>query len=135
MIPANKSHIARFKNDDSSFRKYSELPVIAWDDDGHALVVDAERGCLIRANRYKNFHNVEEAEFDVVTAVPGGGWQAVFERPDGTRFADPTIAWKIHTNGYIVGVGQRDRDGTYENQSEFPGFIQYLAPGEEIEGA
>ncbi|WP_405634690.1 hypothetical protein OHB53_11255 [Streptomyces sp. NBC_00056] len=42
MIPASQPHVPRFRNGEDSRLKHSELPVIAWDDEGHALVVDSD---------------------------------------------------------------------------------------------
>ncbi|WP_428956170.1 hypothetical protein [Streptomyces sp. cg35] len=131
MIPASASYNALFKRDEDGPQEYSSLPVIAWDDEGRALVVDLERGKLMPASGYKGFERLVEADERAVAAVPGAGWSALLKRPDGTTYTDPTIAWRIDVNGYVEGVGMSSRDGVRDDQSLMPYFVRYLAPGEE----
>ncbi|MFF2475117.1 hypothetical protein [Streptomyces sp. NPDC058066] len=130
MIPANEPYLARFKREDDRLLKHAELPVIAWDDEGHALVVDLGRGILVRANSYKDFDGLAEDGARVVAAVPGAGWRAVFKGEDGSRRIEPVVAWKIEANGYTHPVGVH-ADGLHEDQTHVPDFDQVVAPGEE----
>ena len=52
MIPANRGWVAVFENDD---RPNHTKPVVAWDDNGAALILDEKLGALRPARDFTNF--------------------------------------------------------------------------------
>lgn len=130
MIPAQHPYQARFKHAMNSGKtRYSHKPVIAWDDDGHALVADESRGCLVMASSYSNFDGVSESRDPVVGVIPGGGWRALYN-DDGKASVDPLIAWLVHPDGSVVPV-DTDNDGITSIPTEVSNFVRLLPPGEE----
>jgi hypothetical protein len=85
VIAAQPGHVARFENGETR-------PVVAWNVEGEALVVDGDE--LRLADLMVGFAGVEE-EQRIVGAVPGGGWRV--RDVDGDEFA--VIAWVIDTEG------------------------------------
>ncbi|MFK4146241.1 hypothetical protein [Streptomyces sp. NPDC004065] len=55
---------ARFKGDGeiAGEEEFSYEPVVAWSDEGHALIVGYEEGTLFRANIVGTFAGIAEAE-------------------------------------------------------------------------
>ncbi|WP_420032281.1 hypothetical protein ACN2WE_05305 [Streptomyces sp. cg28] len=129
MIPAAQPYRARFKHEKGGRASYTFLTVIAWDDDGHALVVDSKRGLLVRASSYGNFDTLWEGDNPVVGAIPGGGWAAVFKEDDGTLEIDPLVAWHVYPNGTLSPVTM-ERGGMTEDPTDATNFERLLAPGE-----
>lgn len=130
MIPSNNEYVARYKHErDNGRTYYVDKPVVAWGEDGEALVADEKRGRLTLADSYSNFVGLDAADHPVVAAVPADGWSAVFEE-GGALHTDPLVAWLIHSNGSVTpaGVG---RDGLSDDPTTIGNFVQLIAPGEE----
>ncbi|MEV5015396.1 hypothetical protein ACIGW1_18495 [Streptomyces sp. NPDC053780] len=51
---------ARFRQDEVG--EFAYEPVIAWDDEGHALIIGHEEGSLYRANIVQTFAGIADAE-------------------------------------------------------------------------
>lgn len=134
MIPAH-GYAARFKIDQPNGRHYhNNRPVIAWGDDGEALVLDTKTGRLVPASSYRNFAGIVEVRAPIVAAVPAQGWSAVFREADGSLITDPLVAWTIDADGTAAPVGT-SRDGLSDDPTTIGNFVQLLAPGEQPEGA
>lgn len=58
MIPATRPYEARFETEDGT-DNYVQ-PVIAWDSEGYALVVNHSQGWLTRATDIPNFRGLVE---------------------------------------------------------------------------
>lgn len=93
MIPAH-GHLAWFGDTKC-------LPVVAWDDDGHALVSDG-KGALVRASSFSDFDRVEGTSGVEEHAIPGGGWFAEYRIPGQIRRKAPVVAWQINELGFGV---------------------------------
>lgn len=114
IIPAVQPYEARYAHEgiaDPNGKPrvaYSTKPVIAWSDDGRALVVNDD-GRLVPADTWRNFHDVAPADPRVVAAVPGGGWIAEYANDDGSTHSSPIVAWNVYEDGTCIPV---DTDGT-----------------------
>jgi len=108
MIPAHPStkYVASYEQpsvtgDGKGIR--FQLPVVAWSDDGEALVAQAGKlvpaadvdGCL----GFQMLPTVEPG-----ATVPGGGWRCEVTEEDGTVWSAPVIAWTIREGGWGVPV-------------------------------
>jgi hypothetical protein len=88
-------------------------PVVAFDDDGHALVL-GDRG-LVAAEALAGFQSLAKAVHN--TVIPGAGWIAAVplddeSLDDPTRFLHvPVVAWLIDDDGDGVALVARS-DGT-----------------------
>lgn len=128
MIPANPGHRARFNHDDGT-HSHSK-PVLAWDANGAALVLDEKHGGLRPARDFTNFNRVTEDNENVtVTAVPGGGWQFEYADDEGGTFRAPVVAWAIDSQGWAHPIGA-DQEGGYGMPEEASNFRRLVEPGE-----
>lgn len=113
MIPANHPYEATYAHegnagpDGKPRRHYTTKPVIAWDDDGRALVV-GDKGRLVPASTWRNFHDVRPCDAEVIAAIPGGGWIAEYTNPDGTVHTSPIVTWIVRSDGSCAPL---DTDG------------------------
>lgn len=103
MIAANPGHIALFK-DDNGHHSHSK-PVLAWDTNGAALVLDEKHGTLRPARDFANFNRVTEDDtLPTVAAIPGGGWEFEYADDEGDTFRAPVVAWAIDIKGYAQPI-------------------------------
>ncbi|MGP3777102.1 hypothetical protein ACTWJ8_40340 (plasmid) [Streptomyces sp. SDT5-1] len=76
-------------------------PVVGWDDEGYALVVDWETGRRVRAIEVEGFHALDDATAkreDVCTVLPAQpGWQL----RDAKGHVRPIVGWTV--NGFGCG--------------------------------
>lgn len=76
------------------------LPVVAWDDDGFAMVVEPKRGGLVRARTFGNFDGIREG-LEPHQILPGGGWLAEWrDSGDGSTWTEPVVAWRVFAGGW-----------------------------------
>lgn len=135
MIPATTPFVAHFNEHarpGGGRTIPTTKPVIAWDDDGRALVVDDKTGRLTRADSYKNFGGVEQATSSYVTAVPGGGWRLAWKQTDGTEYMEPVLAWAIDGNGYGQAISA-DADGLVDTVESHDGNPRFIPPVADVE--
>lgn len=104
MIPDNGRHAASFRygSKDSGGYSWMSKPIVAWDDEGYALIAGEESskaGRLVRACTFSNFHGITDADPVYVAAVPGGGWQVAWPQDDGTEYVEPVVAWALKDDG------------------------------------
>ncbi|WP_331736549.1 hypothetical protein OG426_54770 (plasmid) [Streptomyces canus] len=104
MIPAEQPYEARYKHEKNGKATYTSKPVIAWDDDGQALIVDERTGRLVPASNDGSFLGVSEGQHPVVAAIPGAGWRARYKNPDGTTTTDPLLAWIVRSDGSLTPI-------------------------------
>ncbi|WP_261565317.1 hypothetical protein [Frankia gtarii] len=98
MIPAH-GWAARFnaqRGDGNPYRTTER--VIAWDDDGQALVVDKAAGKLVLAAQIDGFTGID-VDDHLVSALPGGGWMGEFRGAGGTTHHEPVIGWTVLAPG------------------------------------
>lgn len=71
--------------------------VLAFDEDGNALVIDEKEGKLKPANSYSNFLGLYQLDDErtFVGAIPSGGWQV----QDGDRPVEPLVGWALTVEG------------------------------------
>lgn len=135
MIPATRPHTAYFKHeqtgpDGKTHTTYSDLPVIAWDEDGYPLVT-GKHGRLVVAGSYGNFLYVTEADGGhVVAAIPGGGWRAAWKQNDGTEFVEPVLAWLVQADGIVKPVSA-DVEGDVDVIEGDPDRVRLIAPNQQ----
>lgn len=134
MIPApHTPYVARYRQENKATAStyYTTKPVVAWDDDGAAQVVDQRTGRLVDASSYSNFASVMEADtVSVVAAIPGGGWLAEYQNDDGTTFTMTIVAWNVRADGSIDAVCT-DAGGVNGDPTDDEGFVRLYLPAEE----
>lgn len=135
MIPATTPYVARYRQtfdrpDGSQGSYIADKPVIAWDDDGEALVAASERGRLVLASGYSNFEGLDTADPHVVAALPGAGWLAEYKEDDGTLFRFPVTAWLVSSDGSCKPV-KVDADGYSDDARDSANFVRLITPGEQ----
>lgn len=79
--------------------KYYEkvVPVVAWDDDGHALVADDSSGRLVRAADELGFMELRN-DPKAVAMIPGGGWSVSLGHGEPDL---PVVAWALRADGRV----------------------------------
>lgn len=131
MIPALQPYDAVFKNPGEGKPSTNKLPVIAWDDEGNALIALAEGGTLAAANRNPNFICVQPARRNAVGVIPGGGYRVVFKQEEGHYVAD-VLGWVVDEDRYTEPLWA-DEEGTVYSLDDY-GFERLLVPGESFPG-
>ncbi|MET9810867.1 hypothetical protein [Streptomyces halstedii] len=134
MIPAQHPYEANYKQQVDGRTVYRSKPVIAWDDEGQALVVDERSGRLVPANDRRTFTGLSEGVHPVVAAIPGGGWSARYKNEDGTFTMDPLVAWTVRSNGTLAPV-DTDPTGLCDDPTTMGNFDGLVAPGAETRTA
>ncbi|MEU0990291.1 hypothetical protein [Streptomyces sp. NPDC005953] len=130
MIPAQHPYEAHYKQEEGGRTVHRSKPVIAWDDEGQALVVDERSGRLVPANNGRAFTGLSEGVHPVVAAIPGGGWSARFKNSDGSSIIDPLVAWTVQSNGTLTPV-DTDLTGLCDDPTTMANFDGLVAPGTE----
>jgi hypothetical protein len=133
MIPAHHPYVARYAHKATAPNgklrtHYTTKPVIAWDDDGHALV--AGDRTLVRADSWTNFADLCEGTAKVIAAFPGGDWKAEFRNDDGSVFSCPITAWVVKDDGDCTPL-HADGEGWCDNPSEAGNFVRLYHPDDE----
>lgn len=131
MIPATQPYEANFRHGEKGSFSFTTKPVIAWDDEGRALVVSDQTHRLVQAESYRNFHGVSEAGGPVVAAIPGGGWSAVYRQDDGSQAADPVLTWLVRVDGTVTPI-DTDGQGVSEEPAQSGNFVQLLPPSVDL---
>ncbi|MEW2071885.1 hypothetical protein [Streptomyces sp. NPDC007346] len=128
MIPAQHPYQADYQQEENGRTSYRSKPVIAWDDEGQALVVDERSGRLVPANNGRTFTGLSEGGHPVVGAIPGGGWSVRFKNSDGTFTEDPLVAWTVRSDGTLTPV-DTDSEGECQPSTAMSNFDGLVAPG------
>ncbi|MFE7579487.1 hypothetical protein ACFU5Z_32545 [Streptomyces sp. NPDC057521] len=134
MIPAQHPYEANYQQERDGRKVYRSKPVIAWDDEGQALVVDERSGRLVPANNDRMFIGLSEGGHPVVAAIPGGGWSARFKNEDGTFSVDPLVAWTVRSDGAVIPI-DTDISGVCDASTATSNFDGLIAPGAEARTA
>ncbi|WP_041254972.1 hypothetical protein [Frankia sp. EAN1pec] len=96
----------------AEFHNRTNARVIAWNNDGQALVVDKAAGRLVPAAQFEGFEGLE-VDDHIVAALPGDGWMGEF-RSGGSTFHEPVIGWRV----LHLGIGDPffgDDQGYFEH--------------------
>lgn len=114
MIPATVPYTAVYKRQIQKGAPYyyDRQPVIAWSDDGEALVASAD-GDLVPASRSAAFVHVDKVDTAFIAVIPGGGWRIEWPQEDGTTLTEPVLAWGIDADGWGKPL-MTDVDGSVE---------------------
>ncbi|MGV9242643.1 hypothetical protein [Streptomyces sp. NPDC003710] len=130
MIPATRPFDARYRQANGDRTYFTTKPVIAWSDDGTALVPDPKTGRLVDADSYSNFAGLIAADAEVVGVIPGGSWRAEHSTDDGDVESTPVLAWLVHTDGsYTPTIA--DRDGYTDDPTTASNFVRLYQPEEQ----
>ncbi|MFF6939981.1 hypothetical protein [Streptomyces lavendulae] len=133
MIPATQPHEARYKHttehpNGTTTTHYTTKRVIAWDDDGHPLVV-GRAGTLDRATSWSNYHDIGACPVPVVAVIPGAGWQGEYKSDDGAVFTWPITVWAISADGSCKPLAV-DALGDTDDARDSENFVRLIPPGE-----
>ncbi|MDX3235682.1 hypothetical protein PV392_08275 [Streptomyces sp. ME03-5709C] len=133
MIPApHAPYEASYRHENGGRPYLTSKPVIAWDNDGTALVPDEKTGRLRAADSYSNFAGVAPAKVPAVGILPGGTWRAEFRDDDGGVVSNPVLAWLVHADGSCVPT-VADADGYADDPTTASNFVRLFQPEEEQE--
>ncbi|MFC7973903.1 hypothetical protein ACFUT3_01385 [Streptomyces cinereoruber] len=136
MIPATTPYVARYRQTadlpNGTQGSYTiDRPVLAWNDDGHALVAADERGQLVPASGYSNFDGVMPAEPHIMAVLPATGWLAQYKDDgDGSIFTRPVLAFLVKSDGGCRPV-MVDSQGFTDDARDSENFVQLIDPGEQ----
>lgn len=120
MIPTNVPYTATFRTtrpvrDGGTREVWKDRPVIAWDEDGYALVV-GNHG-LVRAANLDGYEGLSEgSDSRVVGAIPADGWRIAWKLDDGQEPTDRILLWLVKADGMVEPVWV-DPDGDAEGVS------------------
>jgi hypothetical protein len=88
------------------------LPVKAWADDGHPMVIGKQG--LVRADSLGKVLEVDDGGdgyCHIVGAVPGGGWAVRDCTAAGPMPSVPVIAWTVRADGTATAVAPDGEGG------------------------
>ncbi|GAA3256010.1 hypothetical protein [Streptomyces lavendulae] len=133
MIPATQSHEARYKHttehpNGTTTAHYTSKRVVAWDNDGHPLVVGRDN-TLCRASSWGNYHDVDLSAARVVAVIPGAGWRGEYKNDDGEVFTWPITAWSISADGHCTPLAV-DALGDTDDARDSENFLRLIPPGD-----
>lgn len=115
MIPANHSYEAVYEGK-------LPKPVVAWDKNGNALVIDPRHNELTDAANLPGFLALEKKE-RTVAALPPGAWVAQFkDDDDGSVWSTPLIGWAVHDDGTATPL-IATADGLADNPDGDANFV------------
>ena len=129
MIPAPPGLVALYKHGKPAH--HTEKAIIAFDDDGHPLVIDddgkRDKTRLIRAGAYANYDGMTEDPHPPLAALlPAGGWRVEFTLDDGTKWSEPLVGWALKGGGVVPLT--TDCDGVVDDFDLYSGNYRILSP-------
>jgi hypothetical protein len=104
VIPAPPGLVALYKHD--SPEHHTEMTIVAFDDDGHPLVIDKNgkrnKTQLIRADSWANYDGMADDPYPSITAImPAGGWRVEWTDSDGTIWSEPLAGWGLKGDAVV----------------------------------
>lgn len=106
MLRAQPGWVAVFQRETSEFEE--KLPVVAWDENGHAMVVDEHKGMLTKADRRDDFKCLKDDHSPPIVAImPADGWRCAITN-DGAEEDTPLVGWGLTATGDVVPLGIDD---------------------------
>ncbi|MFF4347560.1 hypothetical protein [Streptomyces sp. NPDC001530] len=122
MIPAH-GYEASYRHENNGRAHFSAKPVIAWGDDGAAMVADMETGRLRDADTWSNFAGLRKADTPLVGVIPGDGWRAEIRTDAGDTDFRPILAWTLDAEGTCTPL-VADSDGYAEDATRGENFTR-----------
>jgi hypothetical protein len=89
----------KFESGPPAFRSMEE-PVVAFSDDGEAMILEEHTGQLRAASSYTDFISVRLAPGPFVAVVPGGDWVADVTYQDGVEERRRVVGFGIGADGF-----------------------------------
>jgi hypothetical protein len=123
MIPATARYEARYRHENNGHAYFTTKPVVAWGDDGAALVADMKTGRLRDADSWSNFAGLAKGDVPLVGAIAGAGWRAETRTDTGDTDSRPILAWTLDVEGTCTPL-VADADGYAEDATGGEGFIR-----------
>lgn len=136
LIPAPSGTTARFKHEHDGNTHFSERPVIAFDDDGNALIHDGRRSRdLIPARCLGNYAGLSAEPSGVCYTglIPAGSWRIEFTGGDGSKWSEPLVGWALQSDGSIVPLCAY-ADGLVDSLDHYEGEYRVYHPDSEETG-
>lgn len=108
MIPATIPYVASFRvtrtaRDGSTKTSYETEPVVAWEDNGDAMIA-GDHGLVRAVNRAGFYGLMQAADERVVGAVPADGWRLAWLVEDGEPIVERVLCWLVKANGMVEPV-------------------------------
>jgi hypothetical protein len=129
MIPATARYEANYRQENNGRAYFTTKPVLAWGDDGAALVADMETGRLRDADSWANFGGLRKADAPIIGVIPGEGWRAEIKTDTGDTDSRPILTWTLDAEGTCTPL-VADPDGYAEDATGGVDFIRVYQPGE-----
>ncbi|MFD4524860.1 hypothetical protein ACFWP7_13230 [Streptomyces sp. NPDC058470] len=120
---------ASYRHENNGQSHFTTMPVIAWRDDGAALVADMKTGRLRDADGWANFAGLRKADVPIIGVIPGEGWRAEVKTDTGDTDSRPILAWTLDAEGTCTPL-VADSDGYTEDATGGVNFIRVYQPGE-----
>ncbi|MEQ7008352.1 hypothetical protein ABN028_19445 [Actinopolymorpha sp. B17G11] len=116
MIPAPPGrYVAHYMHPDQDGDRTK--PVLAFSDDGDALVLDEMQGRLVPAasafvrHEFRFVREATGSSRPLVAIAPAGGWMVQYtDKSDGEKWATPLAGWGLTPAGDVVPL-ETDADG------------------------
>lgn len=112
MIPSKDGYFALYNDNGRAVRS---RPIIAWDDEGEALVAGSHG--MKTAGSIEGFSGITRHGVPIVAAVSGGGWLVDCTDEDGNSWTDKVVAWGIQADGTARPI-TTDPDGVTGDPTE-----------------
>jgi hypothetical protein len=129
MIANTHPYEALFRRQKGDQKWFDKKPIVAWNDDGEALVVSDRH--LVCASSYPFFYCIQEADGRVVAAIPGGGYLARYKQETGPPLDVPILAWLITEDGRAMPITS-DSDGYGNEATESSNFESIIEPPDKV---
>jgi hypothetical protein len=101
--------VARYRHRDGWREWTTEKQVLAFDDNGEALVL-TDDGLEPAHRQPGRFLGIMEPDTTFRTIITSGGWRARVTLHDGSAYVVPLVAWAIDDHGWGVPI-ITDADG------------------------
>lgn len=107
MIPAAQPYSASFRQDDKKF-PVDHVPIVAWDDEGHGLIMAERKSKLVRAKDEPGFQGIYPDAVATVAVTPGAGWLIEYRDAEDVVTTSPVIGWAVQAdgNGFALDVAE-----------------------------
>ncbi|AWK74270.1 hypothetical protein CBI38_24660 [Rhodococcus oxybenzonivorans] len=115
-------------NDQPCHHVLTGRDVVAWSDDGEALVLDAKVGRLVPV------YGPLAVDNRVVQMIPATGWQVTHNHGTEDEFTEPLVAWGLRSDGSVVPLNT-DCGGLVEDLDGYRNFRISSVPTERQENA